>query len=214
MAVKIEQQHVRAAVLAAHGLNAETPTFRAAFAFFRRSGAVTERFGKGQRQHYDASAQSRLLACFELSQMGLSPGLVLGLIENESLGEAFSEAQRRIVYFDAGDDDVILVLRNIRFASARWGAGGKQDEPFIGWCRLGELHDKIGGWMSESAAGTPAAKNVIAANLSDRLRRYHAALVEVTEGGKLISADQLDAVPTARRTQKKQKARSKRKRRA
>lgn len=178
MAIKIEQQYVRAAILAAHGLDAETAAFKAAFQFFRRSGAGLEQPGKGQRQHYDARQQSRLLACFELIQMGLASSLALELIENESLAEAFDEAQRSVALYEAGDDDVILVIRAARFASARWGAAGKAQQPIVMWCRLGELKTTGAAWLSEST-GTSA--NLIAANLSARLRRYHDAIITRTE---------------------------------
>jgi hypothetical protein len=132
----------------------------------------------------------------------------------QPLGEAYRAAQGSIVPFpDAGPNDVILVVRGCRFASGAWDAAGEAHQPMVTWCLLGDLKKTYAvEWLCKTPAAIPA--NLLASNLSARLRRYHEALVVVTKGGSEgMFVDELDAVPAAR-SAKKRKAKSTRKRRA
>src|SRR5262249_51591290 len=126
---------------------------------------------------YDADKFWRLLFACELLEFGISPAMVLRIVESlweNRLQKIFSDAENVVVNHEhAGPDDIILHMAGVHLMVDGWAS----TVPNVNSCPLSELPDNMAMWMSiapDDPSGLPP--RALVTNLSMRLRAFHTAL--------------------------------------
>ena len=171
---------VEAALMQAHRIpKAARGAFRGKLGALQKQGLFGAKNmpGKGVALDYGPDQFHRLVFACELFEFGISPAMVLRLVEvlwERRLRKIFSDAEDAVVkHEDAGPDDVILHIGGVHLMVDGWSDA----LPNINSCRLGRLPDHMAMWMSmrpDDPSGLPP--RAIATNLSMRLRAFHTAL--------------------------------------
>jgi len=160
--------------------------------------------GKGIALDYGPDQFHRLVFACELFEFGISPAMVLRLVESlweRRLRKIFSDAEDAVMKHQdaAGPDDVILHMGGVHLMVD----GFSDAVPNVNSCPLSKLPDNVAMWMSikhEDPNGLPP--RALITNLSMRLRAFHTALgpaymneLRAERAGK---ADQTVSKPTKR----------------
>jgi hypothetical protein len=144
--------------------------WRSRINFLRREGLLGERPGSGRRIGYHTAAHlPRLVLALEMAQAAIAPQAILSLVRRhwvDRLEKIFKEAERARFYKTS---DVYLLLAGIAAMVERDGS-----IPVIA-ATTAERLDVLRMALDD----TKVPGRAIVINLSARLRRFHAALVEI-----------------------------------
>ena len=152
--------------------------------------------GKGIALDYGPDQFHRLVFACELFEFGISPAMVLRLVESlweRRLRKIFSDAEDAVVkHEDAGPDDVILHIGGVHLMADGW----LDAVPNVNSCPLGKLPHNMAMWMSMTSDDPSGlSPRAIATNLSMRLRAFHSAFAAAHDLREPVQ-------PTHRRTRK------------
>jgi hypothetical protein len=162
--------HLEAALVEMHGIApADVPAFRSRFGALQRAGLLgaESQPGKGRRLEYGPDQFHRCLLAFELAQAGAGPSVILRLIADHwtsRLRGIFERAERGNI---RETSDVILIFGGL--------AMGFGDEPIPSINDVST--DKLPERLSFALDGKSLPTRVLLVNISERLRRFHAALI-------------------------------------
>ena len=133
--------------------------------------------GRGAALVYGPDQFHRLIFACELSEIGVGPATVLGLVEGlweRRLAPIFKKAEH--VAFrdrDPGPDDIVIHMDGVRLMTGAWL---KSDPvPNVNSCPLGKLPSHMEAWMRMGERDRLPARALVV-NLSSRLRSFHDAL--------------------------------------
>jgi hypothetical protein len=153
---------------------------RARIQYLRRLGLIPESPGKGRVIHYAQQDADKWLIALELAHMGADPKRIVDLIKRTwdpprrkrsaagaaARGEAFiRDLVERARASCRAEDDVIMTVRFV---------GGMSEEPHVGYTTLKEIQS-FGHWLAGDR-NDPTPRRASAFDLSERLRRFDAAL--------------------------------------
>jgi hypothetical protein len=169
---------VEAALVRAYRIPGEAAgAFRGRLGALQKQGLLGVRTGKGVALRYGADQFWRLIFACELLEFGISPAMVLRIVESlweHRLQRIFRDAENAVVkHEDAGPDDVILHVGGVRLMVDGWSDA----VPNVNSCPLSKLPDNMAMWMSmrpDDPSGLPP--RALVTNLSMRLRAFHTAL--------------------------------------
>ncbi|CCE11553.1 hypothetical protein BRAS3843_720013 [Bradyrhizobium sp. STM 3843] len=152
---------LEATLVRLHGIPADqVPAFRARFGSLQRGGLLgDDRPGKGKKLEYTPDHFHRAIMAFELLQAGLSPGVILQLINEhwDRLSAIFMKAERSNEKHPEEDtaSDVVLVL-SLDLIDDTIRAIDSTTRDKVGQMIMGELDSRM-----------------LLINLSRRLRPFH-----------------------------------------
>jgi hypothetical protein len=171
---------VEAALVQAYRIPAKAQgAFRGRLGALQKQGlfGVKSMPGKGVALRYGPDQFHRLVFACELLEFGISPAMVLRLVESlweRRLRKIFKDAEHAVMkHEDAGPDDVILHMGGVHLMVDGWSDA----VPNVNSCPLSKLPDHMAMWMSmrpDDPSGLPP--RALVTNLSMRLRAFHAAL--------------------------------------
>jgi hypothetical protein len=191
LSIRYEYGVVKRALASLYGLNEtqQEGPFQARLINLQRLGVVGLRPGRGQAIAYGPPEMERLVFAMELSEAGLTPATIATVIEAQwhRVGQIFRAAQKTAME-DAGDDDIVLTVGAPRFTTGPWLAPDKPALPAINSCTIGRFG-------AQAQMLTNAMPRFLAINLSAQLRRFHAALIVASRGGRDVLLDG-EEVPT------------------
>jgi hypothetical protein len=193
---------VEAALVRAYRIPGEAAgAFRGRLGALQKQGLLGAKSqpGKGVALRYGADQFWRLILACELLEFGISPAMVLRIVESlweRRLQKIFRTAESAVVkHEDAGPDDTIMYMGGVSLMVDGWSDA----VPNVNSCPLSKLPDNMAMWMSmrpDDPSGLPP--RAIVTNLSMRLRAFHTAL-----GGSYM--DELRAERTGRTASKQRK---------
>jgi hypothetical protein len=146
--------------------------FRGRLAALQKQGFLGTTPGKGIALTYTPDLLHRLVFACEMFQFGISPAVVLGIVEAQwerRLRKIFRDAEDAAER-DPGPNDVILHLA-ARVMTDTWS----DVVPAVNACPLRKLPSNIAMWMKmtpDDPMGLPP--RVLVTNLSAALRTFHA----------------------------------------
>jgi hypothetical protein len=143
-------------------------------------GAHT-RVGRGSTVQYGPDELHRLVVALELSEAGIPPASVVSLINaywEPKIKDIVMTAERTVEREGPPGDDIVLHLGGISLRSGLLKGARSPAAPNINHCRLGELPHYVAMWM-KMGPHDPVPPRAVILNLSERLRRFHTALVEL-----------------------------------
>jgi hypothetical protein len=172
---------VEAALVSAYRVDKhDLGAFRARLTFWQKLGALGVSPGKGKRVRYEPDQIHRLVFAIEIAESGATPGMVAGTIADlweRRIRRHFERAEAAAM---AGPSprDIALILGNISLMTGAWGSTAKA-LPNVNACELARLPDTLALLMNDTDPRRSPRGLVI--NLSERLRRIHAALAATSE---------------------------------
>jgi hypothetical protein len=161
--------------------------------------------GKGIALRYGPDQFHRLLFACELLEFGISPAVVLSLVNSlweRRLLKIFKDAEDAVPR-NPGPDDVILYMGGVHLMRDALSDA----IPNVNSCRLRKLPDHMTAWMSmgsDDPWGLPP--RALVTNLTMRLRAFHTALADSFMDELRSGATQpakIEASTTARARRKK-----------
>ena len=177
MPLDLPYSSIEAALVSAYGVNQrDLGAFRARLTFWQKLGALGVKPGKGKPIKYGGDELHRLIFCLELAECGATPQMVVGTIAD-------------------------LWEKRIRRHFERAEAATAKALPNVNACELARLPDNISLVMNDSDLRRPP--RVLVINLSERLRRVHAALAGAWESEQPTTAAHTKA---KRNTRKRRRA--------
>ena len=177
--------------------------FRGRLAALQKQKFLATTPGKGIALTYTPDLMHRLIFACEMFQFGISPAVVLGIVEAQwerRLRKIFRDAEDATER-DPGADDVILHLA-ARVMTDTWS----DVVPAVNACPLGKLPSNMAMWMKttpDDPSGLPP--RVLVTNLSMVLRAFHTALAASYPDEDEPSAERagkIEARPSRRRKRK------------
>lgn len=214
MPLDLPYSSIEAALVSAYGVNQrDLGAFRARLTFWQKLGALGVKPGKGKPIKYGGDELHRLIFCLELAECGATPQMVVGTIADlweKRIRRHFerAEAAIRTTPADAAFEvatgkrprDIALFLAYQSLMIGGWDSTAKA-LPNVNACELARLPDNISLVMNDSALRRPP--RVLVINLSERLRRVHAALAGAWESEQPTTAAHTKA---KRNTRKRRRA--------
>jgi hypothetical protein len=177
--------------------------FRGRLTALQKQGLLGAAPGKGIALRYKATPDllHRLVFACEMLQFGISPAVVLGIVEAQwerRLRKIFRDAEDAVPQRDPGPgpDDVVL-----HFAARVMTDTWSDAVPAVNSCRLRNLPSNLEMWMAMKAddpMGLPP--RVVLTNLTMVLRAFHTALADSYMDELRAEAQ---AVPRASRMRKR-----------
>jgi hypothetical protein len=168
-----------AALIATYGIaDADQARFRARLTFLQRGGLFgsEHRPGKGTRLTYTVDQMRRVIFCLELAELGVGPAVQLKIVNEfweSRIRPIFTKAETAVEH--SSKDDVILLMTGVALMAGAWAGA----VPNINHITLNKLPATIALAMRPLNNDDPLLPRVLAVNLSARLRRFHADLVNV-----------------------------------
>jgi hypothetical protein len=173
---------VEAALTTAYGVRArDLGAFRARLTFWQKGRVLGISPGKGKALRYTPDLMNRLIFSIELAECGATPAMVVGTVTDlweKRIRRVFERAEDAATGLIPSPNDIIVELGNISLMIGGWDSTAKA-LPNVNYCELCKLPDHMAMWMNDSDARR--APRVVVINLSERLRRFHAALTATPE---------------------------------
>jgi hypothetical protein len=149
--------------------------------FLQKGGVLGVSPGKGRALAYTPDLIHRLIFSVELAEIGVTPAATLGTIEDlweKRVRPPFTRAEKAAMAAP-GPEDIILQLGGVSLMVGGWTSVAMA-VPNVNACELRKLPDNMLTWM-RTENDPPWVPRVLVINLSDRLRRFHAALAATAE---------------------------------
>jgi hypothetical protein len=135
------------------------------------------RVGTGSRATYTVPQIERVIAVFEMAEMGISPTVAARMVVGhwDKFAPILRAAQGTVIH-DADDGDIVLALVGAHLMSSSWASPADGEDfpglPFIHHCTVRELPKRMPRWMKKAAA-LAASPRVLVTDLSAALRKFH-----------------------------------------
>jgi hypothetical protein len=210
MPVDLPYSRIEAAFVSAFNVKErDVGRFRARVTFWQKGGALGVKPGKGKPIDYGPDQLHRLIFALELAECGATPAIVKRTIADlweKRIRRHFerAEASVRTTLADAAFEastgtkprDIALLVGYQSLMIGAWDSTAKA-LPNVNACELAKLADTMSLVMNDTDLRRPP--RVLVINLSERLRRVHAALAATRES---------EAAPTKakRNTHKRRRA--------
>jgi hypothetical protein len=144
------------------------PALRSRFGAFQRGGLLGRQPGRGVRLEYGPDQLHRVVLAFELTQMDISPTIVLWLVRefwDKRLREIFIKAERAS---QEETPDVVLILGGLTAMEAP-----EEAVPNVNHTTMDKLSQSLS--LAIDGQGRRPARALLV-NLSAQLRAFHSAL--------------------------------------
>jgi hypothetical protein len=167
--------HVEAALTQAYGVpDKALSAFRGRLGNLQKLGLFGPKNmpGRGAALRYGPDQFHRLIFACELFEFGVSPAMVLALVEalwESRLDQIFKKAEHAAER-DPGPDDIVMHMGGVHLMTDAWSDA----VPNVNSCTLRKLPNHMQVWMRMGARDRLPARALIV-NLTSRLRQFHAA---------------------------------------
>jgi hypothetical protein len=172
---------VEAALVSTYGVRErDLGAFRARLTFWQKGGVLGISPGKGKALSYTPDLIHRLIFSIELAECGATPAMVVGTVTDlweKRIRHVFERAEDAAMA-PPSPRDIALILGNISLMIGAWDSTAKA-LPNVNACELVRLPDTMALLMNDSDPRRSPRGLVV--NLSERLRRFHAALAITPE---------------------------------
>jgi hypothetical protein len=173
---------VEAALATAYGVRErDLGAFRARLTFWQKGGVLGVAPGKGKAIRYGPDLIHRLIFSIELAECGATPAVVVGTVTDlweRRIRGIFARAAKTVPA-PPGPGDVVMLLAGTSLMLGGW-ISVADALPNVNGFELRRLPDNMALLMAYQD-GDPLVPRALVFNLSERLRRFHAALAATPE---------------------------------
>ena len=173
---EVSYSPVEAALVRTYGVRKrDIGRFRARIAFLQKGGLLGVSPGKGKALRYTPDLIHRLIFSTELAEFGVMPQAILETVADlwESRIRRIFERAEDAAMAPPGPNDIVMMLGGISLTVGGWTSTAKALPNVNGF----PLH-RLAGNLDLLLCHSDPAPRAVVVNLSERLRAFHAALVE------------------------------------
>jgi hypothetical protein len=179
---EVPYAHVEAALVSAYGIRRrDLAAFRAKLRLWQKMGVLGVSPGKGKALSYTPDLIHRVIFSIELAENGVTPAVVVGTVRDlwEKRIRSIFEKAETAAMAAPGPKDFCMMTGGHSLMIGGW-TSVEAALPNVQGFELRQLDAKI-DLLIRMEAGDPLVPRAFVVNLSDRLRRFHAALAAAAE---------------------------------